>query len=77
MFRILKKEGFNIEASELAQGKSIRKLCLMMMETIVKLFIMQIAYSLEEEVPPSCCFSSEQTQCMEMQMQPLEGKPKN
>ena len=43
VFRILKKEGFNIEASELSQAKSIRKLCLMMLETIVKLFIMQIA----------------------------------
>lgn len=73
VFRILKKEGFDIEASELAKGKSIRKLCLMMMETIVKLFIMQIAYSSEEEIPPSCCFSSEQTQCMELQMPQLEG----
>lgn len=73
VFRILKKEGFDIEASELAQGRSIRKLCLLMMETIVKLFIMQIAYSSEEEIPPSCCFSSEQTQCMELQMPQLEG----
>jgi hypothetical protein len=73
VFRILKKEGFDIEASELAQGKSIRKLCLMMMETIVKLFIMQIAYSSEEQIPPSCCFSSEQAQCMELQMPQLEG----
>lgn len=73
VFRILKKEGFDIEASELAQGKSIRKLCLMMMETIVKLFIMQIAYSSEEEIPPSCCFSSEQIQCMEMQIPQMAG----
>lgn len=47
VFRILKKEGFNIEAGELGQGKSIRKLCLMILETIIKLFIMQIAYSSE------------------------------
>ena len=43
--RILKKEGFNIEASELTYAKSIRKLSLLMMETIVKLFLMQIAYN--------------------------------
>lgn len=73
VFRILKKEGFDIEASELSQGKSVRKLCLLMMETIVKLFIMQIAYSSEEEIPPSCCFSKEQSQCMELQMRKLEG----
>lgn len=38
VFRILKKEGFNIESSELAQGKAIRKLSLLMLETIIKLF---------------------------------------
>lgn len=73
VFRILKKEGFDIEASELGQGKSIRKLCLMMMETIVKLFIMQIAYSSEEEIPPSSCFSTEETECMELQAIHLQG----
>lgn len=73
VFRILKKEGFDIEASELGQGKSIRKLCLMMLETIIKLFIMQIAYSSEEEIPPSCCFSTEETECMELQTIQLEG----
>lgn len=73
VFRILKKEGFDIEASELSQGRSVRKLCLLMMETIVKLFIMQIAYSSEEELPPSSCFSKEQSQCMELQMPHLEG----
>lgn len=73
VFRILKKEEFDIEASELSQGKSIRKLCLLMIETIVKLLIMQIAYSSEEEIPPSCCFSTEQTQCMELQIPQLEG----
>ena len=31
-FRILKKEGFDIEASELSQDKAIRKLCLMMLD---------------------------------------------
>src|SRR5258705_5069625 len=60
VFRILKKEGFNIEASELSQGKAIRKLCLMMLETIIKLFIMQIAYDTEEETDPRSCFSQEE-----------------
>lgn len=74
VFRILKKEGFDIESSELGQGKSIRKLCLMMLETIVKLFIMQIAYSSEEEMPASCCFSVEEAECLEIQVIQLEGK---
>jgi hypothetical protein len=73
VFRILKKEGFDIESSELGQGKSVRKLCLMMMETIIKLFIMQIAYNSEEEIAPSSCFSAEETECLELQIGHLEG----
>ncbi len=74
VFRILKKEGFNIEASELSQGKAVRKLCLMMLETIVKLFIMQIAYTTEEETEPRSCFSEEELECLELQIIQLEGK---
>jgi hypothetical protein len=74
VFRILKKEGFNIEASELSQGKAVRKLCLMMLETIIKLFIMQIAYDTEEEIEPRSCFSEEELECLELQIMQLEGK---
>jgi hypothetical protein len=74
VFRILKKEGFNIEASELSQGKAIRKLCLMMLETIIKLFIMQIAYGTEEETDPGSCFSEQEIECLEIQIKQLEGK---
>jgi len=75
VFRILKKEGFNIEASELSQGKAIRKLCLLMLETIIKLFLMQIAYAMPEyEVAPQSCFSEQEIECMEQQMEQLEGK---
>lgn len=74
-FRILKKEGFNIEASELSHGKAIRKLCLLMLETIIKLFLMQIAYAMpEEEVNLQSCFSEQQIACMEQQVTQLEGK---
>ncbi|CAA9196706.1 IS4 family transposase ISSysp3 [Flavobacterium bizetiae] len=74
VFRILKKEGFNIEASELSQGKAVRKLCLLMLETIIKLFIMQIAYASEEESQPRSCFSEEEIECLELQIKQLEGK---
>lgn len=77
-FRILKKEGFNIEASVLSHGKAIRKLCLLMLETIIKLFLMQIAYAMpEEEVNPQSCFSEQQIACMEQQVTQLEGKTQN
>ncbi|RYZ49326.1 MAG: IS4 family transposase [Sphingobacteriales bacterium] len=77
VFRILKKEGFNIEASELEYGKGVRKLCLLMLETIVKLFLMQIAYAMPEEegiIAPQSCFSEQEIECMELQMRQLEGR---
>lgn len=74
VFRILKREGFNIEASELSQAKAIRKLCLMMLETVIKLFIMQIAYAIPEESPPQTCFSPQEIECLEHQIKQLEGK---
>lgn len=74
VFRILKKEGFNIEASELTRGRAIRKLCLMMLETIIKLFIMQIAYATEEATNPRSCFCVEEIECLEHQIGQLEGK---
>lgn len=75
VFRILKKEGFNIEASELGSAKSIRKLTLMMMETIVKLFLMQIAYDMpEHEMESRSCFTNQELECLEYQIIKLEGK---
>ena len=73
VFRIVKKEGFDIEASELTQGKAIRKLCLLILETIIKLFIMQAANASQQELPASCCFSQAEQTCMELQMPHLEG----
>ena len=74
VFRILKKEGFDIEASELSQGKAVRKLCLLMMETIIRLFVMQVAYKSAEELPASCCFSVEEQACMDLHIPQLEGR---
>ena len=76
VFRILKKEGFDIEASELTRGKAVRKLCLMMLETIIKLFIMQIAYNCDEEIDPRSCFSSQEIECLDLQILQLEGNTK-
>jgi hypothetical protein len=73
VFRILKKEGFDIEASELSTGKAVRKLSLLMLETIIKLFIMQVAYGSAVEFAASCCFSNQEQACMDLQIAQLEG----
>ena len=48
VFRILKKEGYNIEASELESAKAVRKLSLLMLSTITKLFQMRYCYKIPE-----------------------------
>jgi len=53
----------------------MRKLCLLMLETIIKLFLMQIACAIpEEEMNSQSCFSEQEIECMEHQMEQLEGK---
>jgi Transposase DNA-binding/Transposase DDE domain len=73
LFRIVKKEGFDIEASELTQGKAVRKLCLLILETIIKLFIMQSTYDSEHDLPAGSCFSPDEQVCLELQLKQLEG----
>lgn len=76
VFRILKKEGFNIEASELEYGQSIRKLSLLMLDVILKLFMMQLSYAVPEEegLCAESCFSKEEQECSEDLIRILEGK---
>ncbi|MEX1137321.1 MAG: IS4 family transposase, partial [Balneolales bacterium] len=75
VFKILKKEGYNIEASELEYASSVRKLCLMIMETVIKLFLMRLAYAQpESELSADSCFSKEEQAFLEHQITALEGK---
>ena len=45
IFRILKKQGFGIEETEIETGWAIRKLVLMQMPTLIKILQMNIAYA--------------------------------
>ncbi len=76
VFKILKKEGYNIEASELEYASSVRKMCLMIMEVIIKLFLMRLAYAEPETIiSADTCFSNEEQDFLEHQIIKLEGKP--
>ena len=75
VFKLLKKEGYNIEASELEYAGSIRKMCLLIMETAIKLFLMRLAYMEPEmELEADSCFTKEEQECLEHQITRLEGK---
>lgn len=76
VFRILKQEGYDIEASELGNGTSVKKLSLMTLDVIIKLFQMRIAYETDEEgkIEATICFDELQLECLQMQCKRLEGK---
>jgi hypothetical protein len=75
VFKILKKEGYNIEASELEYAASVRKMCLLIMETVIKLFLMRLAYAEPElQLSAGSCFDSEEQQFLEHHITQLEGK---
>lgn len=75
VFKVLKKEGYNIEASELQSAASLRKMALMILEVIIKLFLMRLAYA-EPETPLSAdsCFTQREQEFLEHQIPRLEGK---
>lgn len=76
VFRILKKEGFDIEASELTKGRSVKKLSLLMLDSITKIFQMRISMEQTEEegLPADICFTKKEIECIEQQSKKLEGK---
>lgn len=76
VFRILKKEGLDIEASELEHGSSVQKAKLTNVGRNQQNFQMKIAYETDEEgqMPASLCFEEAEVQCIEMQCKKLEGK---
>jgi hypothetical protein len=78
VFRALKKEGYNIEGSELESGWAIRKLTVMMLDVIVKLMQMRIAYNCPEGegVDTETVFSDEEKECLTVVNKKLEGKTK-
>lgn len=76
VFKVLKKECYDIESSELESGWAIRKLTLMMLDTIIKLFQMSIAYNTPEgEMPDTATmFDEEEIKCLEHINTKMQGK---
>jgi hypothetical protein len=76
VYRVMKKDGFNIEGSELESGWAIRKLSLMLMDTIIKLFQMQYAYNIPEEegIEGAASFDEQELVCLEAITPKWEGK---
>lgn len=75
LFRILKRQGYGIEETELESGWAIRKLILMQMTSLLKILQMNIAYSDPEEGQPiEDVFTEEQISVLELMNKKLQGK---
>lgn len=75
LFRILKKQGFGIEETELENGWAIRKLVIMQMTALLKILQMNIAYADPEGGQPiEEVFDMEQIEVLELMNAKLQGK---
>jgi hypothetical protein len=75
LFRILKKQGFGIEETELENGWAIRKLVIMQMTALLKILQMNIAYADPEGGQPiEEVFDAEQIEILELMNAKLQGK---
>jgi hypothetical protein len=75
LFRILKKQGFGIEETELENGWAIRKLILMQMTALLKILQMNIAYSEPEGGQPiEEVFNQQQIEVLKIMDTKLQGK---
>ncbi len=75
LFRILKKQGFGIEETEIESGWAIRKLVLMQMSVVLKILQMNIAYSEPEGGQPiDEVFNHEQIEVLQLINKKMQGK---
>ncbi len=74
VFRLLKKQGFGIEQSELASGWALRKLVVMQLSALLKILQMNIAYSQHEGGQPiEEVFDQEQIEVLNKLNKKLQG----
>jgi hypothetical protein len=74
VFRALKSEGVNYEASELESGKGLRKLLVMAFMVAIQILQLKQARDGMSDQEASLVFSEEQAECMEDLLPKFEGK---
>jgi len=64
LFRLLKKQGFQIEESELGTGWAIRKLAILLLNNTLRIIQLLLAYDNEESQPVKEAFTKEEVVCL-------------
>ena len=65
LFRLLKKQGFQIEDTQLESGWAIRKLLVLLLNTTIRLMQLYLAYDVEESQPIEEVFDEEEIKCLQ------------
>jgi hypothetical protein len=65
LFRLLKKQGYRIEESQLGTGWAIRKLFVLLVGSAIRIMQLYLAHDREECQPTCEVFSSEEIECLE------------
>jgi len=74
VFRLLKKQGVNIEESELTSGWAIRKLTILFLNNILRIIQLLLAYGKEKSQPIKEVFTSEEIVCLKVLASKMEQK---
>lgn len=75
VFRLLKNKGYQIENSELGTGWALRKLTLLLLQNVLRVMQMLLAYnSTSEEEDAGLAFTSEEIECLTLLNKRNEGK---
>lgn len=74
LFRLLKKEGFNLEGSELASGHALRKLGLITLQAAMNVLKLKQARHGDTSLPIEAVFDAPQVVCLEKLCPKFEGK---
>ena len=75
LFRLLKTQGLDIEASQLEQGQSLKKFMLFSLQAELQLMIIKISYdNKDEKSQAKILFSDEQIKFLKIIQPTLEGK---
>ncbi len=74
LFRLLKKQGFRIEESELGTGWAIRKLTVLLLNNLLRIMQLLLAYDNDESQPVGEVFSKEEIECLKELEKKLEQK---
>lgn len=64
LFKLMKTDGFNIEATELTKGRCIRKLTLLIMKSSIKILQLKSARNGESSIKVAEVFNKEECECL-------------